>query len=57
MDYQDYCSFYSRRFQEDILFACRFLESRGMKFMVHYGWENAIDLSSEIMVKEMGDWK
>jgi hypothetical protein len=55
--YEDYCTLYSRRFQEDILFACRFLESRGMKFMVHYGWENAIDLSSEIMVKEMGDWK
>jgi hypothetical protein len=57
MDYQQYCQYYQKRFQEDILFACRFLELRGMKFLVHYGYENAVDLASEIMLKEMGDWK
>lgn len=57
MDYKTYCDMYKQRFHDDILFACRFLESRGMRFMCEYGWENAVDLASEIIVKEMGDWK
>lgn len=57
LHYLNYCETMNQRFQEDIFFACRFLETRGMKYLQEYDWENAIALASEIMVKEMGDWK
>jgi hypothetical protein len=57
MDYQQYCQYYQKRFQEDILFACRFLESRGMKLHQEFGYSNAVDLAAEVINKEMGDWK
>lgn len=57
MKYEDYSQMLGQRFQEDILFACRFLESRGMKLHQNFGYENAIDLAAEVINTEMGDWK
>lgn len=53
MTYEQYCILYSRRFEDDIFFAYRFLESRGMKFLKEYGPENAVELASQIMVSEL----
>jgi hypothetical protein len=53
MDYKQYTELYNQRFHSDIFFACQFLELRGMRFLIDYGWEDAVDKASRLMVKEL----
>lgn len=54
MTIREYSNFYSRRgLPDEILYAGEFLESRGLTFLVDFGWSNAVDLASKILVDEI----
>lgn len=53
MSAEDYEKWFGDKLKDDVLFAVRFLEMRGMKFMRDFGWENAVDLASQIMTYEI----
>jgi hypothetical protein len=53
MKIREYSFLYSRYgLPDEVIYAGEFLESRGFRFLVDFGWFNAIDKAAEILADE-----
>lgn len=54
MKIREYSNLYSKRgLPEEIVYAGEFLESRGLTFLVDFGWSNAVNIASEYLADEI----
>ena len=51
---RDYNNIYSRYgLPDEVIYAGEFLESRGLTFLVDFGWMNAVDKAAKILMDEI----
>ena len=48
MPIEEYCRLMNVEFSDDVLFASVYLQAKGLRFCVDFGWENAWDKAEEI---------
>jgi hypothetical protein len=52
MTFREYCRIYRKRPSRPIADTCRFLESRGYRFLVHFGLDNAVELAGAEIIED-----
>lgn len=52
MTLDEYAKRYKLRIPATKAYACRFLESRGLRFLIEFGIENAVDKAAELLCEE-----